>query len=130
MYSRLDQKNMNKLLAIFAILTILTTSCERDLDFETISVTEPALEVQVEGPAQGTTYPKIEGATVEVLNSAGQSLATATTGANGRVLFTKEQLKEKGTFTVRAEKESMAGEGTTPYLLLNDGVTLFVLTIQ
>jgi len=121
---------MKRLFAIVAVLAILTTSCERELEFETISVTEPALEVQVEGPAEGTTYPKIEGATVEVLNSAGQSLATATTDAKGRVLFTKAQLKEKGTFTVKAQKENLAGEGTTPYLLLNDGVTLFVLTIQ
>lgn len=122
---------MKSLLTIFfAWNAILLISCDRDFELDTISVTEPALEVQIEGPAEGNTFPKIEGATVEVLNGAGQSLATAVTGTSGRVLFTREQLKEKGTFTVRAQKEGMSGEGTTPFLLLNDGVTLFILTIQ
>ncbi len=121
---------MKKLLLLLVITGILASGCERDLEFETISLTEPALEVQVEGVAEGTNHPKIEGATVEVLNSAGQSLAVATTNANGRVLFTKEQLNEKGIFTVRAQKDALSGEGITPYMLLNDGVTLFILTIQ
>lgn len=108
----------------------IATSCERELEFETISVTEPALEVQVEGVAQGNTFPKIEGAAVEVLDSNGQSLATGTTNAKGRVVFTEAMLGQKGTFTVRAQKDGLVGEGTTPYLLLNDGVTLFMLTIQ
>ncbi len=112
------------------ILGVLTSACDRDLEFETISVTGPALEVQVEGAAVNGSYPKIEGATVTLSNSAGQSLATATTNAAGRVIFTKEQLKEKGTFTVTAQKEALAGQGTTPYLLLNDGVTLFVVIVQ
>ncbi|WP_353125404.1 hypothetical protein [Parapedobacter pyrenivorans] len=121
---------MKKLVLLFVTAGILSQACERDLAFETLSITAPALEVQIEGVAQGTEYPKIDGATVEVLNSAGQSLATATTDAKGRVLFTGEQLKEKGVFTVIAQKDALSGEGTTPYLLLNDGVTLFTLTIQ
>ncbi len=120
---------MKKLVLLLAI-SGLFVACERDLEFETLSVTDPALEVQVEGVPSGTTYPKIDGASVEILNSAGQSLATGTTNANGRVLFTKEQLKEKGAFTVRAQKGALAGQATTPYLLLNDGVTLFTLVIQ
>ena len=121
---------MKKLFLFLVAASLLSQACERDLAFETISITDPGLEVQVEGIAEGTNYPKIEGAMVEVLNSAGQSLATATTNANGRVLFTQEQLKEKGVFTVKAQKDALSGEGTTPYLLLNDGVTLFTLTIQ
>ncbi len=121
---------MKKLFAILALLASITTSCERQLEFETISITDPALEVQVEGAAQGNTYPKIEGAVVEVLDSNGQSLATGTTNASGRVVFTQATLGKKGTFTVRAQKDGLVGEGTTPYLLLNDGVTLFILTIQ
>lgn len=120
---------MKKLVILLAI-TGLFVACERDLEFETISVTDPALEVQVEGAPSGTTYPKIDGASVEVLNSAGQSLATGTTNANGRVLFTRAQLSEKGVFTVRAQKGTLAGQANTPYMLLNDGVTLLTLTIQ
>lgn len=116
---------------IFLLFMVVTAvSCDRELEFDTLSVTEPALEVFVEGAAVNNTYPKIEGATVELFNAGNQSLAVATTDANGRTVFTREQLKEKGVFRVIVTKGSLKGEGETAYLLLNDGVTLLIVTIQ
>lgn len=120
-----------RLIKTFLLLIgLIAASCDRDLEFDTITVTDPALEVQVEGVATGTTYPKIQNATVELYNSGGEKLATATTNAGGRVIFTKEQLKAKGTFTVKVNKDALSGQATTPYMLLNDGVTFLTVTIQ
>ena len=120
---------MKKIIFILMV-AFVAVSCNRDLEFETISATEPALEVQVEGVASNNTFPKIEGATVELFNNSDQFLATATSNSSGRVVFTKEQLKEKGIFKVKVTKDNLKGEGATAYLLLNDGVTLLIVTIQ
>lgn len=117
-------------LLCMAVMAVVNVSCDRDLEFETISVTDPGLEVLVEGVSVNNTYPKVEGATVELFTNSDQSLATATTNASGKVLFTKAQLKEKGVFKVKVKKGALAGEGTTPYLLLNDGVTLLIVTVK
>lgn len=120
---------MKKILFLL-FMAVMAVSCDRDLEFDTISKTDPALEVLVEGVQVGTTYPKIEGATVDLFNSSSQHLATATTDASGKVVFTKEQLKEKGVFKVQVKKGDLAGEGQTPYMLLNDGVTLLIVTVE
>lgn len=119
-----------KKIIFLLFMAVMAVSCDRDLEFETISITDPALEVLVEGAAVNNTYPKIEGATVELFSNSGQSLATATTDASGKVTFTKSQLKEKGIFKVKVTKGALAGEGATPYLLLNDGVTLLIVTVN
>lgn len=119
-----------KKIIFLLFMVVMTVSCDRDLEFDTVSVTDPALEVLVEGVAVDNTYPKIEGATVEVFNSNDQSLAVATTDASGKVAFTKEQLKAKGVFKVKVTKGTLLGEGETAYMLLNDGVTLLIVTIQ
>lgn len=119
-----------KKIIFLLFMAVMAVSCDRDLEFETISVTDPALEILVEGAVVNNTYPKIEGATVELFNKSDQSLATATTDASGKVIFTKAQLKEKGTFKVKVTKGALVGEGQTPYMLLNDGVTLLIITVQ
>lgn len=119
-----------KKIIFFLLMSIAVVSCDRDLEFNTISVTEPALEVLVEGVAVNNTYPKIEGATVELFNANDQTLAVGITDADGKVMFTRQQLKEKGVFKVKVTKGTLAGEGETAYMLLNDGVTLLVVTIQ
>lgn len=120
---------MKKIIYLLFI-AFVAIACDRDLEFDTKTITAPALEVQVEGVAVNNTYPKIEGATVELFNNSNQLLATATTNASGRVTFTKDQLKEKGIFKVKATKGSLTGEGATAYLLLNDGVTLLTITVE
>ncbi|MFA6858549.1 MAG: hypothetical protein WCR48_02390 [Bacteroidales bacterium] len=120
-------KNIAKLLFV----AVLAISCDRDLEFDTISVTAPALEVIVEGTSNAANvYPKISGATVELYSSEGTLLKTATSDQEGKVEFSKADLKEKGIFSVKAAKGSLSGEGKTAYMLLNDGVTLLIVTIQ
>jgi hypothetical protein len=112
------------------VLGFIAVSCDREIEFPTTSVTDPALEVQVEGPLTNNAYPKIEGATVSLYSSDNTLLATGTTDSDGHVTFTKDQLKEKGVFTVTATKGALTNTATTPYLLLNDGVTLFIIQLQ
>lgn len=120
----------NIIILAFFILGIITTSCDRNIDFPTISVTDPALQVQVEGPMVNNTYPKISGATVNLYSSDNALLATKTTDASGQVTFTKTELKEKGIFTVTVSKDALTKTANTPYMLLNDGVTLLIVQLQ
>lgn len=119
-----------KKIIFLLFMAIVAVSCDRDLEFDTLSVTDPALEILVEGVAVNNTYPKIEGATVELFNANNQALAVTTTDAGGKAVFTKQQLKEKGIFKVKVTKGTLTGEGETAYMLLNDGVTLLIVTIQ
>lgn len=120
---------MKKIIFIF-LIACLAVSCDRDIEFDTISVTEPTLTVQVEGEAVNSTYPKINGATVKLYNSGNTLLATLNTDASGRVTFTKSQLGSEGIFTAIATKGALTGQGTTSYMLLNDGETLLIVTIK
>lgn len=119
-----------KKIVFLLFLAVMTVSCDRDLEFETTSITAPALEILVEGVSTNGAYPKVTSATVELFSAKGQSLAVATTDAAGKVVFTKEQLKEKGIFKVKVTKGDLVGEADTAYLLLNDGVTLLIVTVQ
>jgi len=120
----------NIIILTFFVLGLIVTSCDREIDFPSVSVTDPALEVQVEGPMINSTYPKIEGATVDLYSSDNTLLSTKVTDSNGHVSFTKDDLKEKGIFTVTVTKDTMTNTATTPYMLLNDGVTLLTITLQ
>lgn len=120
----------NIIILAFFILGLITTSCDRNIEFPTISVTEPALQVQVEGPAANNTFPKIAGATVELFSSDNTLLASKVTDADGHVTFTKSELKAEGIFTVNVSKDALTKTATTPYMLLNDGVTLLIVKLQ
>ena len=120
----------NIIILTFFVLGLIVTSCDREIDFPSVSVTDPALEVQVEGPMTNSTYPQIEGATVDLYSSDNTLLSTKVTDSNGHVSFTKDDLKEKGIFTVTVTKDTMTNTATTPYMLLNDGVTLLTITLQ
>ena len=122
---------MKKILFIAIIVLGFTAiSCKRDIVFPTTSVTAPALEVQVEGAPTNNTYPKIEGATVTLFSSDNIQLATGVTDASGHVTFTKDQMKTKGVFNITATKGSLSNTVATPYLLLNDGITLQIITLN
>jgi hypothetical protein len=120
---------MKKLL-FFCMATCLLVACDRDIKFDTISVTPPTLTVQVEGVMVNNTYPKMEGATVQLYNSDNTLLATKTTDTAGRVVFSKAELKKEGTFKAVATKGALTGNATSSYMLLNDGNTLLTVTIQ
>lgn len=120
----------NIIILAFFILGLITTSCDRNIEFSAISVTDPALEVQVEGPMVNNAYPKISGATVNLLSSNNTLLSTKMTDSNGHVTFSKTELKEKGIFTITVSKDALSKTANTPYMLLNDGVTLFTVQLQ
>lgn len=120
----------NIIILAFFILGLITTSCDRNIEFPAISVTDPALEVQVEGPMANNAYPKISGATVNLYSSDNTLLSTKVTDSSGHVTFTKTELKEKGVFTVTVSKDALSKTANTPYMLLNDGVTLLIVQLQ
>jgi hypothetical protein len=128
-----------KQIILFAAFIFLFASCEREMVFDVISETDPSLTVvsetkTVSGTA--TTYTKISGATVKVYNTKaafdanGAAFLSKTTGADGKAVFTKAELANKGIFYVRVNSGTLAGTGTTPYLLLNDGNTSLFIELK
>lgn len=128
-----------KQILIFAAFVLLFASCDRDMDFDIISVTDPTLTVIAETKTvngTATTYTKVNGATVKIYNTEadfnanGTPLVTKTTSADGKAVFTKTELVAKGTFYVHVTSGNLTGSGTTPYLLLNDGETSFFVELK
>ncbi len=125
-----------KKLIVFASLLFLFAACDRDMEFEVISETEPALVVVAEtvtGTGTSTAYTKVSGATINLynnqadFNAATTPFKTKTTGTDGKAIFTKADLVQKGVFYVRVISGAKSGTVTTPYVLLNDGeTTVFV----
>lgn len=120
----------NNILICSLFIAFIFTSCDRNFEFGTISVTEPALEVLVEGVSVNNTYPKIADATVKLFNNDGELLATKTTDTSGKVVFNKQDLRKEGGFKVEVTKGALSGNGKTSYMLLNDGITLLIITIS
>ncbi len=121
-----------KKIVVFAAITLFFASCERDLVFETISVTPPELHVMVwnvDGNA-------VNGAIVSVfksmddLNAGTNQLASGTTNNEGKAVFTKEDLIDPGKFYVEATLNDLEASKETPFLLLNDGHTYLNLTLE
>lgn len=132
-YSRMKQ------ILLIALFACFSVSCDRDLEFDVTSVTTPSLTVVAEtrtGSGTTTTYTKINGAAIKLYNTQADFNANAapfklkTTGADGKAPFTKEDLVQKGVFYVRATSGTLAGTGTTPYVLLNDGETVLHIVLQ
>lgn len=128
-----------KQIILFAAFILLFASCERDMVFDVISETEPSLTVVAETKAVSgttTTYTKISVATVKVYNTKaifdanGTPLISKSTGADGKAVFTKTELVQKGIFYVKVTSGTLTGSGTTPYLLLNDGETLLYVQLN
>lgn len=123
---------MKKLIAFASIILFFFASCDRDMVFDTISVTPPELHVFVWN-ANGNA---VNGATVTVyksmddLNNGTNQLISATTGSDGKAVFTKNDLKEPGKFYVKAVSNDVTANKETPYLLLNDGHTYLNITLQ
>ena len=127
-----------KTILLLSTFIVLLVSCERDMKFDTISETEPTLTVIVESTTvNGTdiTYNKIAGAEVRLYNNQADFNANAApfrtkvTGADGKAVFSAEELVAKGVFYVRAVSGAMTGINTTPYLLLTDGDTFLFVEI-
>ncbi|MBN1986303.1 MAG: hypothetical protein JW761_08365 [Prolixibacteraceae bacterium] len=121
-----------KKLIVFVALILFFASCERDLVFDTISVTPPELHVLVSDPDGN----KLSGATVTIYKSADNAtnntdaIATVSTDTDGKAVFTEEELKEPGIFFVKAETNDISVIKETPYMLLNDGHTYVNIILQ
>lgn len=118
-----------KLLCVLGAIFVFV-SCDRNFEFNTISITDPSLEVLVEGLPVNNVYPKIDGATVQLFDSDGELLASKITDISGKVIFNKQDLRKEGVFTVVAVKDGLTGTGKTSYMLLNDGITLLIVKIS
>lgn len=123
---------------ILSTFIMLLVSCERELEFEVISETEPTLTVVVETrTVSGTTvtFNKVNGAEVRLynnqtdFNNSAAPFRTKVTGADGKAVFTKTELVAKGIFYVRAVSGVQTGTKTTPYMILNDGETFLFVEI-
>jgi len=128
-----------KQLILFAVFAFLFAACERDMVFDTTSVTEPSLTVVAETKTvsgTSTTFTKVNGAVVKLYNNQADFNANATpfksktTGSDGKALFTKAELVAKGIFYVKITSGTLSGTGTTPYLLLNDGETYLNIALN
>lgn len=114
------------------MVAFLSFGCERSFNNEIVSSTPPELHVFVEN-GSGTT---VSNATVRIYSNENDfannqnAIKSETTDNNGKVVLTESTLGEPGTFYVRASNNGMSGEGETPYLLMNDGITYFTVTIQ
>lgn len=115
---------------ITIMLLILTgfTACKRDMVNDIVSVTPPELEVIVH---QGTDQKaRVQGATVTLYateadrTNGTNAIATGTTNDKGSIVFNKDQFR-KGVMYIAVSKDALSGTGATPYLLQNDGKTLF-----
>lgn len=123
---------MKKLIVLASIIVFFFASCDREMTFDTISVTPPELHVFVWN-ANGNA---VNGAAVTVfksmsdLNAGTNQLASSTTSSEGKAVFTKNDLKEPGKFYVKAVSNDLTASKETPYLLLNDGHTYLNITLQ
>lgn len=111
------------LLILFSV-----SSCERDMEMDIVSMTPPELHVVVHHGADRND--RIEGVTVKVYASAAERtegvnlIAQVVTNAKGEAVFTKDKfVKGINYLAISRGDETVSAE--TPYLLQNDGQTLF-----
>jgi hypothetical protein len=125
---------------LFSVLVFLFASCNRDIEFPTISVTEPSLTIIVDTVSVKnsiTTYTTISGAEVNLYNSeadfdnnAVPPFKLKTTDQDGKAVFTEADLGQKGIFYVKVTFGTLSGSVTTPYMLLNDGATILYVELN
>lgn len=126
-------KLFNKILVSAVAMTALVmSSCSRELDAEIKSATPPSLQVVVKDAAGAA----LANTTVQVYadeatwNEEGIPMLTRQTDASGVTVVSKEELKEPGIFYLIARKDGLTAKAKTPYLLLNDGKTIFNVVVK
>ncbi|WP_242923160.1 hypothetical protein [Pontibacter liquoris] len=125
-YKSFFTKISHMLMAFLMLLSV--SSCERDMDEEIISITPPELHVVVHNGTDRNA--RVEGATVKVYASeqdrAGELnlVAQAITDAKGEAVFGKDKfVKGVNYLTISIADVTLTAQ--TPYMLQNDGETLF-----
>lgn len=122
----LSIKFKHSILLLF--MALFFASCEREMTNEIISTTPPELHVIVHQGADKTV--RLEGATVKLYLTAEDRtgnvnvISTAVTNNKGEAIFMEKDFR-KGTLYVAVIKDGTTALATTPYLLQNDGKTIF-----
>lgn len=107
---------------------LLLGSCKREMITDIISTTSPELHVIVHKGPDKTI--RVADATIKLYATASDRAAgtnlisSALTNSAGEAVFTQDKFR-KGTLYVSATKDAVTVLATTPYLLQNDGKTLF-----
>lgn len=107
---------------------LLLGSCEREMTTEIISVTPPELHVIVHQGADKKV--RVSGATVKLYATTADRtaeknvIASAVTNNQGEAIFLEKDFR-KGILHVAASKDGTTAVASTPYLLQNDGKTIF-----
>ena len=119
-------------LTLLIFSSLLFVSCERDFETDIINKTPPSLEVFV----RTASATPITGATVKLYkdeatwNAEGAAAATKNTNAEGRVVFTTEELQNPGFYYLITSEGAKKVKTKTKYLLLTDGSTLLTVTLN
>lgn len=115
-------------LLIMAVFTFLFSSCDRDMVEDVISITPPELHVIVHSGADKTV--RVTGAEVKLYASVADRTAkqnvisTVITNSTGEAIFAEKDFR-KGILYVSVTKNATTVVAATPYLLQNDGKTIF-----
>ena len=128
-------KNLFYKISMILVVAALFTSCERDFVIDNVSTTAPALRIKVADTAGND----VSGATVSLFNTLDGyitevgAISTATTDANGEVVFDASTLGDRGVFYFNVASGTLrnwTSTVSTNYLLLNDGETLVTTTVD
>ena len=113
---------------VLLFMAVMFASCEREMTNEIISTTPPELHVIVHQGADKAV--RVAGATVKLYATAEDRtadinvIASGVTNEKGEAIFMEKDFR-KGTLYVAVTKDGTTALATTPYLLQNDGKTVF-----
>lgn len=117
-----------KPLPLILFAGVLFASCEREMTNDIITVTPPELHVIVHQGADKAS--RVQGATVSLYATEADRTAntnpisSAVTNNKGEAVFIEKDFR-KGELFVRVTKDAANVLAKTPYLLQNDGKTVF-----
>ena len=123
---------MKNLKYLLFLLLFVATSCERDFDSDILTRTPPGLEIVV----RNASNVLVQNADVKLYkdesawNTETAPVATKQTNAEGRVVFTMEELKDPGFAYLITSSGALKVKSKTKYILLNDGTTLFAVSLK
>lgn len=125
-------KDLKYLLPLMLIFATGMISCERDFESDILTRTPPGLEIVV----RNASNVPVSDAEVKLYkeetawNTEAAPVATKQTNAEGRVTFTMEELKDPGFAYLITSSGALKVKNKTKYILLNDGITLFAVSLK
>lgn len=125
-------KNLKYFLPAILLLATGLISCERDFESDILTRTPAGLEIVV----RNANNVQVQDAAVKLYkdesawNTEAAPVATKQTNAEGRVVFTMEELKDPGFVWLITSSGPLKVKSKTKFILLNDGVTLFAVSLK